>query len=98
MLYDVKENDPPLVARGSEDETTGNDTPNKINNEDQSNDMIMTTPPNTDVLLMGKNTVSEEKVKETEEVEAVQARDVEMLDAGKMLQNEQTTNALGKVS
>jgi hypothetical protein len=91
LLYDVKEN-------GSEDETTGNATPNKINNEDESNDMIMTTPPNMDVLLIGTNTVSEEKGNETEEVEAVQARDVEMLDAGKMLQNELTTNALGKVS
>jgi hypothetical protein len=98
LLYVAKENNPPSIARGSEDETTGNATPNKINNEDESNDMIMTTPPNMDVLLMSTNTVSEEKGNETEEVEAVQARDVEMLDAGKMLQNELTTNALGKVS
>ena len=71
MFYDVKGNEPPSVARGSEDETTGNDTPNKINNEDQSNDMIITTPPsatNMDVFLMGTNNVSEDKGNQTEEI------------------------------
>jgi hypothetical protein len=76
LFYDVKENDPPSVARGSEDETTGNDT-NKINNEDQSNDMIITTPPSATNMDLQRDT--QNHTTRNESTAPSPARNVELL-------------------